>query len=311
MTFRSLLLTPLSFLSLFAIVSAQDRPVSAIRAIHAAQAVGVKRALLFCGHPGDDEHRVAFLESLEKIRNGLVDRLGFDPAAIDTFFGVDAEKDEARPGSLAVRGPATRAALTERVAALRNGLQPNDTLWVIAIGHAHFDGRSAWLNLPGPDIQQDEFAKLFQGLECREQIFVITTPVSGYYLRPLSAKGRIVITATEADLEVNETLFPHALAELLNPLADALPVDADGDGRLSVFDLYIAVARNIAQRYLSDELLSTEHALLDDNGDGRGTELQLDFLSEEEGGRKRRGPLTVPMPGTDGALSALTACWLE
>ena len=50
--------------------------------------------------------------------------------------------------------------------------------------------------------------------------------------------------------------------------------------------------------------MSTEHALLDDNGDGRGTELQLDFLTEEEGGRATEDS-GVPniRPNSDGYLA--------
>ena len=50
-----------------------------------------------------------------------------------------------------------------------------------------------------------------------------------------------------------------------------------------------AVTRTIAQRYADDMQLSTEHALLEDNGDGRGSELQIDYLTEELGGRAQEG----------------------
>jgi hypothetical protein len=267
-------------------------------------ATGVKRALLLCGHPGDDDHRTLFGDSLVKIHNGLTGQLGFRAENIVTFFGVDAEKDDPATIGIPVRGPGTREELIAAVQTLREQLAPDDTLWVIVMGHAYFDGRNSWLNVSGSDLHQDDFGRLFRDLTCREQMFFITTPASGYYIKPLSAKGRIVITATEADLEVNETLFPHALADELNPPADKALEDADRDGRLSAFDLYIALSRNIAQRYVTNQLLSTEHALLDDNGDGRGTELQLDYLSEEEGGRKRRDFTPSRKPGADGAAAA-------
>jgi hypothetical protein len=47
-------------------------------------------------------------------------------------------------------------------------------------------------------------------------------------------------------------------------------------------------------------LLATEHARIDDNGDGRGTELQADFLSEELGGRltaDRKPPSSISGDG--------------
>ncbi len=101
-------------------------------------------------------------------------------------------------------------------------------------------------------------------------------------MKPLAAPGRIVITATEADQEVNETLFPHALAETL--AAPSAEIDRDKDGKISVFELYLAVVANVMKRYVADENLPTEHAKLDDNGDGHGSELQESYLPPELGG---------------------------
>jgi hypothetical protein len=291
------------FLATCATAFADDAPVSQV-----SPATGVKRALVLCGHPGDEEHRTLYAESLVKLHRGLTEQLGFRSEDVVAFFGVDAEKEAAQPLSVPVRGPGTREALTAAVQSLREQTQPDDALWVIVLGHAHFDGRNSWLNLPGPDLHQDDFGKLFRDLACREQLFWITTPASGYYLKPLAAKGRVVISATEADLEVNETLFPHHLADALNPPADKAFEDVDRDGKLTAFDLHIAVVKSLAQRYLADMLIATEHALLDDNGDGRGTELQLDYLTEEEGGRPRRDFQPTHRPGTDGAAAA-TVLW--
>ncbi|TXT24138.1 MAG: hypothetical protein FD138_3123, partial [Planctomycetota bacterium] len=165
--------------------------------------------------------------------------------------------------------------------------------------------KHSWLNLPGPDIQQTDFAKLFADLTAREQVFFITTPTSGFYVKPLSAKGRVVISATETDWETNETEYPHELARVLSASPEAKELDSDQDGTISLFDLYVTVARNLAQSYLEREFLATEHPLLDDNGDGRGTEVQIDFLTEEQGGRaKPKKSSTVPVNLTgDGRVS--------
>jgi len=63
--------------------------------------------------------------------------------------------------------------------------------------------------------------------------------------------------------------------------------------------------RDVAQRYLDDMLISTEHALLDDNGDGRGTELHIDYLTPEQGGRAERDKRRPKVrPNRDGRVSA-------
>lgn len=270
----------------------------------AVQPAGTKRALILCGHPGDSDHRKTFAETIEKLRKALVERYEFPEGEIRVQFGALVAEAEG-PVVSGVRGGATREEIEAEVADLRKAVRPEDTLWVIVMGHSHYDGRHSQFNIPGPDINEQELAKLFAGLEAREQVFFLTIPASGFYIKPMSAKGRVIITATEPDLEVNETYFPHALAEVLASPPAAQEFDVDRDGRLTLFDLYITVARNIAQKFVDDELLPTEHALLDDNGDGRGTELQLDYLTVPQGGRAKPGSKrpAPPRETADGAFA--------
>lgn len=262
-----------------------------------------RRALIICGHPGDDEHRKQFAETVESLRTSLIDRLQFDSESVWVLFGgEDAPQDVPRPNE--VRGSSTQESIAATVAELKEVLKPDDSLWVLAIGHSHFDRRHSWFNIPGPDLNEQTFGGLFEGLSCREQVFWITIPASGFYIKPLSATGRVIITATEADREINETTFPHELAKLLAdpPVADEL--DADKDGTNSLFDLYLTLTRRIAQSYADQKQLSTEHAQLDDNGDGRGTEVQRDYLSEELGGRNKTGTPPARSSTADGHLSS-------
>ena len=175
---------------------------------------------------------------------------------------------------------------------------------MIVLGHGHYDGRHSYLNIPGPDLDERAFAKLFEGLKAREQVFFITTAASGFFFKPLAATGRIVITATEADQEVNETLFPHALADVL--AAPPEGIDRDKDGKISVFELYLAVVADVMKRYVADENLPTEHAKLDDNGDGHGSELQESYLPPELGGRAGQKAEPKIGPKDDGALASKT-----
>jgi hypothetical protein len=278
-----------------ALASAQEESV-------ASAAAGRRRALVVCGLPGDLDHRKLFAEAIEKLYQALTAIHGFAPADVAVLFSDETIASDG-PALTSNRGPATREKLSETVSELVNTVQPADTVWVFVLGHTHHDGRSSWLNLPGPDMNQADFGKLFAALRCREQAFFITTPVSGFFVKPLSAVGRVVIAATDADLEVNETLFPHKLIAALADASATDDFDVDGDGRRTLFDAYLLAARETAKDYASGELLATEHALLDDDGNGRGTEVQIDYLSEELGGRLRAGrPLPAPRPG-DGALA--------
>jgi hypothetical protein len=250
----------------------------------------VRHALILCGHPGDAEHVKSFTETVRKLGDGLTKTIGIPPERQHILFGAERPKD--LPGAT---GPATREAVAAKVAEVRKKLHPEDGLWVICLGHGHHDGRQAWWNLPGPDISAAEFGKLFTDVVCREQVFVMTMSLSGYFMAPLSRRDRVVITATEADAETNETTFPAVFAQFLSGGLNLAEHDVDGDDKLSLFDLYVVVAKQIAQNYASDELLATEHQQLDD-GNGVAREPQNAYLPAEQGGlpraKKRR-----PQPG--------------
>ena len=255
-------------------------------------AAGARRTMIIVGHPGDAEHEELYAGVLEELTKALTSRLGFPTEQVLVWRGTKpGETGEASKNLHGVcRGPATWEAIQGGVREVRAKLRPEDTLWVFVIGHAHFDGRRAFFNLPGPDADAEQFGKLFHGIECREQVFFVTTPVSGYAIKFLSQKGRVVITATEADREVNATIFPVLLAEVLSNPPPAKEFDVDGDGRITLLDLYLTVSRRVLLMYAEGKNIPTEHAQLDDNGDGRASEVQLDYLEAELGGRPRAGP---------------------
>lgn len=264
---------------------------------------GTRRALVICGLPGDDDHRKLFATTVEKLHKALLDRYRFSASEILVRFGAKTESSDG-PALSSARGLSDREGIAADVAEMRKRLRPEDTLWVFVIGHAHFDGRHTHLNIPGPDLDERAFAKQFDGLKSREQIFFITTQASGFFLKPLAAPGRIVITATEADQEVNETLFPHILAETLAKPPEG--IDRDKDGKISVFELYLAVVTGVMKQFVADENLPTEHAKLDDNGDGHGSELQESYLPPELGSRAGQSAEPKFGPKDDGFLSSKT-----
>src|SRR5262249_37457282 len=143
-------------------------------------------------------------------------------------------------------------------------------LWVFFVGHADYDGQHAYFHLPGRDLNEKRLGQLFAGIRCREQIFFLTTTVSGWFLKALSAKNRIVITATAADEGFNETEFPEALATVCG--RSLAQLDSNKDGRVSVLELFQHTVAEVNARFAADKRIPTEHAQLDDNGDGLGTE---------------------------------------
>ena len=275
-----------------------------------APSSGIRRALVICGLPGNDEHRALYAGAVEKVARALIDRCGFEATNVWVRFG-DEPKDDDGPALKGSRGLSTRENLAGDAEALLKVSTPDDAAWVIVLGHGHFDGRRSHLNLPGPDLTDSAFARLFDGIKAKEQVFFITTSASGFFLKPLASPNRVAISATEPDQEVNETLFPLALADMLS--APPPEVDRDKDGALSVFELYLAVVADVMRRYVEDELIPTEHAQIDDNGDGRGSEVQMRFLdagsggdavAEKAKGKEKPKAESTPGPKDDGFLAS-------
>jgi hypothetical protein len=295
---------------------------------------GKAHVVIVCGLAGDDMHRETFTKLFSDLLEGLETKVGVPRENITVLYGEPelskklVEKGPSPPPESSADaatenppegGTATSAKFDlskvnivfdtdkEKITAagqeLAQRVGPDDSLWVIVLGHAHYDGRWSNLNLPGPDMSTVEFAKAFADVRCQRQVFFMTTAVSGYFLRPLARPGRAVISATEADLEVNEPIFAMKLAERLKALEET--PDADSDGNVTMLDLYVGVARDVASQYEGDKHLATEHSLIEDTGDNRPSELQAWYLPEKLGGRRREGDAIPKLdPKQDGFFSS-------
>jgi hypothetical protein len=268
-------------------------------ASHAA--AGAKHALIICGHPGDDSYREQFVTSIDQLVTGLTTKLAFETGRVRVLFGSEAMAGDDGPRPAQLNGPGSAAAITQAAAELAATATAEDTVWVIVLGHAYFDGRNCWLNLPGDDLPESQFAQAFAGLQASDSVFWMTTAASGFFLKPLAVEGRILISATEADREVQATLMAEELAGLLSEPPTAADLDADQDQSLTLLDLYLTLAQRIGRRYVDGMLIITEHAQLDDNADGRCTEVQRTFLPRELDGTRDEGEaFDPPAEGRDG-----------
>ena len=124
----------------------------------------------------------------------------------------------------------------------------------------------AKFNLEGPDLSVDELAKALNASPARWRIFVCSS-CSGPFINALSAPNRIVVTATKSGSEQNLSRFGDYLSQSIN----APSADLDHDGNTSVLEAFIAASGNLAKWYADEGRISSEQALVDDNGDQRGT----------------------------------------
>lgn len=164
-------------------------------------------------------------------------------------------------------GVARRDAVADALAALADRSAPGDRVLVALFGHGSARGDEVRVNLPGPDLTAADLAALLEPLEDRRVVVVNAASASGGFLAPLSAPGRVVITATRSRREDQATRFGGYFVDALAG-GDA---DTDKDGRVSILEAFEFARLEVARSYSEGGHLPTEHALLDDDGDGQGT----------------------------------------
>ena len=144
--------------------------------------------------------------------------------------------------------------------------EAHEALWVVLIGHGTFDRRSAKFNLRGPDVSAAELAGWLKPFR-RPVAVVVCSASSAPFIKALSGPGRVVITATKSGDEENFARFgEHLSTAIADPAADL-----DKDGQTSLLEAALTAAKRTARFYAGEGRLATEHALIDDNGDGFGT----------------------------------------
>ena len=150
---------------------------------------------------------------------------------------------------------------------LRRRITGSDTLLLVLLGHGTYDGIDAKFNLVGPDLSAAEWKDALDGVAGR-LVIVNTTEASFPFLEQLSARGRVIITATDSAAQRFATVFPEYF---IRSLVDGSS-DFDKNGRVSILEAFNAASAAVKQHYEQRGQLSTERPLIDDDGDGTGRE---------------------------------------
>lgn len=143
----------------------------------------------------------------------------------------------------------------------------NSELWIVLIGHGTFDGRDAKFNLRGPDLSAAALSNLLAGTQ-RPVAIIHAGSSSAPFIKSLSGRNRVVVTATRSGSEENYARFNRFVSEAI---ADRT-ADLDKDGQTSLLEAFLMASRRVEEFYKAEGRLATEHALIDDNGDGFGTQ---------------------------------------
>lgn len=219
------------------------------------------RLLVVVGLGGDEEHRDRFHEMASRLVEAAIGPLGLPPESV-IYLGERPDRD---PG--VIDGRSTREDVREALHRIGAEAPSDAQVVMVVIGHGSQQDGEARINLPGPDLTAGELAGLLDALGDRAVTVIHTTSASGGFLESLSAPGRVVMTATRSAREGNETRFPEHLVAAFTDGGS----DTDKDGRISMLEAFTYTRLEVARSYERDGILLTEHALLDDDGDGIGS----------------------------------------
>ena len=262
----------------------------------ATSAAGGTTLVVITGIGGEPRFDERFHTWAATLMDAASDRYGLPDADI-VYLAADPERDPERARSRSTRENVLKA-LNELASSQSDAL-----LFVVVIGHGSFRDGVSKVNLPGPDMTAQDFAAALEPFGERPVVIANLASASGEFVGALSGPGRVVVTATKSGLERNLSVFGQFFVAAF--VGD--DADIDNDGRLSVLEAFTYARREVERAYDREQKLLTEHAVLDDNGDGKGS-AEPGF--DREDGRlaatlRLTGSTRVPAAASDPALAGL------
>ena len=238
--------------------------LAVLLALQAAPATAQQtHIIVITGLSGDPAYAEEFHQWATTLIDAATDRYEL-PAENIIYLAEKTEVDPAR-----IEDRSTRENVEQAFATVAERAVPDDRVLVLLIGHGTYASGESRFNLPGRDLTAKDYARLLEPLGSQQVAFVNAATASGGFIEVLSGEGRTVVTATRSGGQWNAAVFGGYFVEAF---ADGeAESDQNKDGRVSVLEAFEYAVVQVARVYESDGRLQTEHALLDDNGDGEGT----------------------------------------
>lgn len=220
-----------------------------------------KRVLIITGAAASDAIGNRFRQWSFSLQDILSRDYGYRRDSMTLLFDDGPQQGSA---SGRIDGSSRREDIEEALARLHREMGAGDQLSIILIGHGSSGEDSAKFNIVGPDITGEEFARLLEPFNQQDLVIINTTSASYEFSADLSARGRVVLSATRSRAERYDPMFAGYFVEAL----DSHQGDRDKNERVSVLEAYLYASQSVLGWYSDQGRLPTERAVLDDNGDG-------------------------------------------
>ena len=274
--------------------------------------------VVISGLGGFDEFDRLFQQQATTLINSAHEQLGLAKEQIiylaEPYRVIDRdnEEDVETPVIPATAAP-NKENITRAFHTLAEQVSSADEIFIFLLGHGSVQERGpgqidAYFNIPGPDISAKDFTQLLAPFTEQKIIFINTSSASGEFIKTLSAPNRVIVTATASGTERYYARFGEFfIAALAQDGADT-----DKDERVSMLEAFHFARLEVQRTYADSKRLQTEHALIDDDGDGEGS-LEPALSADSGDGLLARavflgsGMRVSDSPKDDPALTALLA----
>ncbi len=216
--------------------------------------------VIIAGKGGTTEYTAKFGRYAQQLQDVLQQQHGFRPVQITML---------AENGAPLV---STNVNVETTFMKLATTMRSEDVLFVVLLGHGTADANFSKLNLVGEDLRDWDFARLLEKVPARQQVLINTTAASAGFVEKLAREERVIITATRSAEEKYATIFPEYFVEAL---AKGEEVDLNKDQKLSLLEAFDYARDRVVRFYEQANRLRPEHPLLEDNGDGLGSEIPV------------------------------------
>ena len=232
----------------------------AVLALVAVPAGAVTHLLVISGLGGEESYSTSFHDwSVSLIDSAVAAGVPEDHVV---YLAEDPARDAAR-----IDGEARKETIEATLRKMGESAGATGELWIVIFGHGSARGDEATVNLPGPDLSGNELAAMIDPLAVESIAIANASSASADFVERLSGPGRAIVTATRSVSERHAPVFGGFFSEGFKDRR----ADVDKDERVSLLEAFDYARIAVARAFEEDGRMATEHPMLDDNGDKKGS----------------------------------------
>lgn len=252
--------------------------------------------VIIAGKGGTTEYAAKFGRYARQLQETLLRQYGYKPEQLTLL----AESGAALAS--------TRVNVETTFMKLAGAMKSEDVIVVVLFGHGAADANFAKFNLVGEDLRDLDFARQLERVPARRQVIVNTSAASAGFIEKLARNERVIITAVRSAEEKYATVFPEYFVEAFTKGEEA---DLNKDQNVSFLEAFDYARDRVVRFYEQANRLRPEHPLLEDNGDGLGSEIPVaQAFTVEVASRPGDGALAARLffhAGSEAMLAAASA----